>query len=124
MDASDFIGLVAKAGNTPKAAPSLSVEARRLLDHYSDYTKVHKFQRGDLVKLKTGLRCNFRYPHGDRPGIVFEVLDPPLAGGATSPCTAGSLLDLRIGVLDDDGDLILFCYPSQLFEPYDGPIEA
>lgn len=107
------------------ASPSLPapMEARRLLDHFADYSKKHTFRPGDLVRFKPGLNMNYRYPHAGRPGIVLELLDPPIPAEG-QPHLIGVMCNIRVAVLDDDGDFIGFAYPSNQFEPYDGPVEG
>jgi len=74
------------------------------------------FRPGDVVVWKEGC-ANRKRPKADEPGVILEVLDEPIYGQEKS---AGSPyfhepLDLVIGLLDSDGDLVRYCYDSRRF---------
>jgi len=74
------------------------------------------FRPGDVVTWKEGM-ANRKRPKADEYGVVIEVLDKPLYGKEKS---AGSPyfhepLDLVIGLLDSDGDLVRYCYDKRRF---------
>jgi len=74
------------------------------------------FRPGDVVMWKEGC-ANRKRPKADEYGVVIEVLDEPLYGKEKS---AGSPyfhepLDLVIGLLDSDGDLVRYCYDKRRF---------
>ena len=124
MTRDEFLAAL-KGGSVESAAspPPAPMEARRLLDHFADYSKKHTFKPGDLVRIKPGLNMNYKYPRPGRPGVVATLLSTPLPACDTSAPLRGLMADIRVGVLDDDGDFVTFIYPSDIFEPYDGPVE-
>ena len=70
---------------------------------------VETFQPGDIVTWKEGLR-NKKHPLPGTAGIVVKVYDKPLYDmevGCGSPYFREPL-DIVIGVIDDDGDMICF----------------
>jgi len=74
------------------------------------------FRPGDIIKWKEGC-SNRKRPKLDEYGVVIEVLPEPLYGKEKS---AGSPyfhepLDLVIGLLDNDGDLVRYCYDKRRF---------
>eukprot|EP00727_Mastigamoeba_balamuthi_P010807 m51a1_g6349 hypothetical protein (242) ;mRNA; r:79196-80218 len=78
----------------------------------------HKFEVGDAVRWKPGMQ-NKRRPRIDEPAAVAEVLPEPVfdeskdAGGQyfREP------LDIKIAILDDDGEFIVYHFDSRRFEP-------
>lgn len=88
-----------------------------LLDKYHRLNDRHRFEGGSLVRWKPGLR-NKRRPELGEVAIVLEVLDDPvldLTEGSGSTYFREPL-DLIIGVLDDQGDLLAFHADSRRFE--------
>jgi hypothetical protein len=76
-----------------------------------------KFQRGDVVTWKKGLK-NKKYPKEGQLAVVIEQLDQPVIQGERD---SGSPyfhepLDLILGLLDQGGDLMLFHYDKRRFE--------
>jgi len=74
------------------------------------------FRPGDIVMWKEGCP-NRKRPKLDEPCVVLEVLDEPLYGAEKS---AGSPyfrepLDIVLGMLDNDGDLVRYCYDKRRF---------
>lgn len=74
------------------------------------------FQPGDLVQWKHGLK-NKRLPEVDQMGVVVEVLPTPVTDSDKGASGSYFLepLDLRIGIVDDDGDFTIFHYDSRRF---------
>ena len=101
-----------KASNTPEA----------LLAAASTFHKKHQFTAGQLVTWKNGMK-NRRSPEYGEPAIVIEVLTSPLINPGDESGTPyfREPLDIIIGTLDPDGDLLCFHYDSRRFEPYAEP---
>lgn len=101
-----------KAPNTPETlvAAAATFHAR------------HQFTAGQLVTWKKGMK-NRRSPGYGEPAIVIEVLATPLLNPGDESGTPyfREPLDIIIGTLDADGDLLCFHYDSRRFEPYVEP---
>ena len=74
------------------------------------------FQPGDLVQWKAGLK-NKRLPKQDQLGVVVEMLPAPVTDEDKS--SGGSYfmepLDMKVGLIDEDGDFVIFHYDSRRF---------
>ena len=76
---------------------------------------------GLLAVWKRGLK-NRRFPAYGEPTIVMEVLEQPVVDsehGAGWPYFHEPL-DLLLGIVDKDGDFLVYHYDRRRFEPYDG----
>jgi hypothetical protein len=83
------------------------------------FDKVYDFKPGDLVVWKKGLRNKAR-PAPDEPVIVMQILESPLRDESKQDSGTpyfNEPLDLVLGLLDDDGDFVLFHYDKRRFEP-------
>jgi hypothetical protein len=75
------------------------------------------FEHGQVVTWKPGLK-NKKYPKEGQPAVVIKQLPAPIIQGerdSGSPYFQEPL-DLVLGVLDDDGDLMVFHYDKRRFE--------
>lgn len=74
--------------------------------------KKEKFEVGDVVKFKEGLR-NRRLPDNQSSAIVIEVLDTPIANTEESSGSNGfnEPLDVKCSI-EIDGHLEMFYYDS------------
>jgi len=84
------------------------------------FEKVYDFKLGDIVIWKKGLKNKAR-PALNEPAIVMEILEEPLKDETEKG--AGSAyfnepLDLVLGMIDDEGDLLIFYYDKRRFQPY------
>jgi hypothetical protein len=87
--------------------------------HYKTFKTEHEFQGGQLVKWKNGMR-NRSAPQLNQPAIVIQVLAEPIYDNELQ---SGSTyfhepLDLILGVVDKDGDFLIFHFDKRRFEPY------
>jgi hypothetical protein len=71
------------------------------------------------VKWKEGLR-NRKYPAINEPVIVVRVLDTPFFDDSEKPYSAlfREPLDILLGLVDSEGDLVTFHYDRRRFEPF------
>jgi len=74
------------------------------------------FRPGDIVMWKEGC-SNRKRPRADEFAVVIEVLPKPIYGNEKS---AGSPyfhepMDIVLGMLDSDGDLVRYCYDKRRF---------
>lgn len=79
---------------------------------------VTPFQPGKFVQWKAGMQ-NRKFPRAGEPAIVMEVFSAPLF--SQNPDNEGSNvfrepLSLVLGILDEDGDFLLFHYDGRRFE--------
>ncbi len=80
-----------------------------------------QLQAGMLVQWKPGLK-NKKTPEYGKPAIVVEVLNPPILNPDNEAYTTyfREPLGIVVGLLDDDGDFLLFHVDARRFEPYTG----
>lgn len=80
----------------------------------------HDFKAGDIVKWKPGLK-HLTYPADNKPAIVIEALRDPMVNTTVGPESPffGEVLDLRIGVIMDDGGFYAYAVSSQRFELFE-----
>jgi hypothetical protein len=86
----------------------------------TSFDKVYHFKPDDLVVWKDGLKNKARPALGE-PAIVLDILESPLYDPEKSTGTPyfNEPLDLVLGVLDSDGDFIVFHYDKRRFQPYE-----
>lgn len=88
--------------------------ARSLSKAAADYmAEPEQFNPGDLVTWKASLR-NRRFPAYGRPAVVIEVvpgrtISSDEAKGIPEP------IDLTLGILDGDGDFMVYHYEGRRF---------
>lgn len=106
-------------------APSKPVSPAGLRARYLALMDKHTFKSGDLITWKPGLR-HVKYPEDGEPGIVVEVLDPPLieTGFDSSSAYFRNPMDIIIGVILPSGDFMLFHLDSRRFMPYEAPADG
>ena len=82
--------------------------------------KVHVFTKGQLIRLKKGLK-NKRNPAYGKPVIVVEVLEASVMDhdkdSAGTPYFREPLTIIT-GAVDTDGDFVCYHYDGRRFEPY------
>lgn len=91
----------------------------RLSQLAQDYLYEHRFQQGDLVTWKPGLR-NRKMPDYGEPMVVVEVLDEPVYDqtiDSGSPYFREPLT-VRCLLVDEDGDALVFYYDAGRLMPY------
>lgn len=86
-------------------------ELRRL---YQAFNTSETFTLGQLVTWKPRLK-NRRRPVEGEPAIVVEVLDEPLFNEEDSMGSTyfREKMDLKLGLLDEDGDFLFFHFDSR-----------
>lgn len=74
------------------------------------------FKPGDLVQWKLGLK-NKRRPAMGELAVVIEVLPSPIfdAHKGASVAYFREPLDIRLGLLDEDGDFLIYHFDSRRF---------
>ena len=93
--------------------------AKRLTEIYKVFEAKNQFSPGQLVKWKANLR-NRRRPRYDEPAIVLTVLEKPIcdeSDEAASPYFQEPL-NLALGMIDKDGDFLVYYYDSRRFEAF------
>jgi hypothetical protein len=84
------------------------------------FEQAYQFSPGDIVVWKKGLKNRVR-PSYNEPAIVLEILDEPLKDEKTQDSGKpyfNEPLDLKLGLLDADGDFLIFYYDKKRFEHY------
>lgn len=99
------------ASTSPSADEMEALQAR-----LQCFAAQEHFKPGMLVTWKPGLR-NKRLPRYGQPAIVVEVLPEPLLDLSDSPELPywREPLDLLLGILDAEGDLLTWHYDSRRF---------
>jgi len=105
-----------KGGNITRNEPyeelsKLKEKVSRLLQ------PLPKFNTGDVVKWKKGLK-NKKSPKEEQLAMVIQELDEPVIQGERDSGTPyfREPLDLILGFLDQEGDLMLYHYDKRRFE--------
>lgn len=116
-DRVELVERLAQAAGEPAAVTAVE-ERRALVEAYTELTaNREQFEQGQLVQWKRSLR-NRELPEYGRPAIVIEVLDQAILD--TSEPTDSPYhrepLDLVLGVIDGEGDLIALHFDSRRFE--------
>ena len=84
------------------------------------FDKSYEFKLGDLVVWKKGLKNKIR-PSLNEPAIVMQLLDTPLSNPNKQDFGSpyfNEPLDLVLGLINENGDFVLFHYDKRRFEPY------
>jgi hypothetical protein len=92
---------------------------------YREFHRSAQFKPGDLVRWKRPLK-NKKRPRYDEPAIVIEVLakpktDPEKETGSTY---FGEPLDVVLGLIDEDGDFVVYHYDHRRFELWEADARA
>jgi len=92
------------------------IEKLKLL---SDNYKQHcDFKVGDIVKWKEGLK-NKKLPRYKEPAIIMEILTEPLLSDLPSATPYfREKLDIILGIITEEEELITFHYDKNRFELY------
>lgn len=111
-----------EAQDTSGPFPSAQAEAQaaQLANLRESYNQVHYFRAGDLIQWKAGL-SNRSLPRYGQPVIVLSASFEPVVlddhRAAMTPAFRETL-DIKVAVLDTDGEFIAYHYDSARFEPY------
>jgi len=106
--------LMSKSEESPKPAPSMSLEEACLL-----YTKTHKHQVGDIVRFKKGMQ-HVKLPLQEQECVVVEVAKEPIVVSDPQKTLSPYFherLDIRIGFWMPDGEFALIWFDGKRFEP-------
>jgi hypothetical protein len=90
----------------------------QLFDSCHNFFETDKFEKGQLVIWKKGLK-NKRLPHEKQPAVVVEVLEKPLYAEYESGTPYfQEPLDIALAMIGEHDDFIIFYYDSRRFEPF------
>jgi len=91
-------------------------KAEKLQHLAAELNRKEEFKVGDLVVWKASLQ-NKKSPDYDEPRVVTQVLSERVLdqGGNPGSCYFREPLDIVLGELDDDGDLVEHHYDSRRF---------
>lgn len=113
------IDVAIEAGSTAEFGTSLQTKRDLLTAIFQRFQAKDTFQPGQHVKWKSGLRNRLLPDEGD-PAVVIEILAQPILDPTQdtgSPYFQESL-DLRLGMLDEKGELQVYFYDSRRFEAF------
>jgi len=109
----------AEPGNHSKDHKMVALEPcseALLRERLNSFLEKQYFQPGDLVQWKPGLK-NKRLPQQDEMAVVVEMLPVPVTD--QDKASSGSYflepLDIKLGLLDEDGDFVIYHYDSRRF---------
>ena len=87
---------------------------------YASWNTQHDLNPGDIVKLKPGMQGFRNVPRYDKPCVVMELIDPMKYPDAlpNNPYF-GAILDIVIGFITSDGDLLFLHCDRRQFEPFE-----
>jgi hypothetical protein len=91
----------------------VNVAKEKLLTEAFNQYNIHQaFQVGALIQWKMGMK-NRPKPNYNEPAIVMNVLPTPI----DSPVNTEKL-DIKLGLILENGEFALFLYDKNRFEPY------
>jgi|SRR5215471_19873062 len=93
-----------------------------LTNYYTALNQRHQFAPGGFVRWKLGLK-NKRRPEYGTPVVVMEVLPEAVLDlrAESDSRYFREPLDLVIGMLDTDGEFLVYHVDSRRFEQYEDP---
>lgn len=94
-----------------------SIACQELVNIFHDYMQSSQLKPGDVVRWKSNLR-NKRLPNYFEPAVVVEVLETPVIDTTQDFGSPYYLerLDVKLGVLNEEGDFVCFLFDSNRFE--------
>jgi hypothetical protein len=103
---------------------TIAEQAKRLRTAQQAFATKHEFKAGDLVQWKPGMK-NRKRPRYGQPIIVVAVLKEPALDTNPEESSASTPyfrepLDVALGLVDSDGDFLVFHFDSRRFEPFGG----
>ncbi|MEV4736665.1 MULTISPECIES: hypothetical protein [unclassified Microbacterium] len=90
-----------------------------LTARYNELTERHAFVPGQFVQWKPNLRNKIRPAYGE-PAVVIELLEEPALNEEkdTSSPYFREPIDLALGVVDDEGEILIYHFDSRRFAPW------
>lgn len=123
-DVEKFFKLLEERKKSDKELPEIEAQKKAELvqKHYSVLVDKSEtgLQPGMLVKWKDGLK-NRKRPRPNEPAIVINILEKPVFDAESGSGTTyfREPLNLVLGMVDDDGEFIIFHYDSRRFRPFE-----
>ena len=110
--------LISRIGSEREGRQIVDMEKHiaNLKTYVEKYNEAVTFKAGNIVQWKEGLK-NKRLPQYDEPCVVIEVLNEPIfdkEAPLASPYY-GEKLDLKLGLLGDNGEFFTFHYDKNRF---------
>ena len=92
------------------------IAAQRLKDHYADLSKEYIFNVGMLIRRKSGLGTNIRFPEEGQPALITHIkrnsdFKEDKSGAVTRE-------DIVVMVLYNNNMPVELAFDSRYFEPY------
>lgn len=124
-DLEKFVKLLEERKKSETELSELEVKNRAELasKHYEVFSnkEEQQIQKGMLVQWKPGLK-NRKRPRPNEPAVVIDILATPFydqENGSGTPYFREPM-DLVLGMVDDDGEFIIFHYDARRFRPHSG----
>jgi hypothetical protein len=124
-DLEKFVKLLEERKKSETDLPEHEVKNRAELakKHYEVFSNQEEkqIQKGMIVQWKPGLK-NRKRPRPNEPAVVIDILETPfidLENGSGTPYFREPM-NLILGLVDDDGEFIIFHYDARRFRPYSG----
>jgi len=118
-----FYEAIEKKVKESKHSPHLPLGAKKLdllREAFTTFQLENTFKVGDIVRWKNGMKNRLR-PAYSEPAIVIEFNSskPALLNekGSETPYFREPL-DLQLGLLDKDGDFVIYYFDSRRFQPW------
>lgn len=122
-DSKELIGALAKLVNESQQRdydPAGAKKLEPLREALDIFRLEHTFEVGDIVRWKNGMK-NRRKPAYGEPAIVIEFdrnISVRLNDKGPETPYFREPLNLQLGLLDDDGDFVVYHFDSRRFEPW------
>lgn len=120
----DAVKAFLRSAEVSSLSPPLPLEeqVQNLRSALATFLTHHEFHVSQVVRWKKGMR-NRKRPRENEPAIVISVLPEPVFDISVKDSSAATRyfrepLDIVLGVLDSDGELMTFHFDSRRFEPF------
>lgn len=92
-------------------------DCETLRNLFSSFHGNDRFLPGTIVVWKDGLK-NKKFPLYNQPSIVVDHMDSPFISNQdeTGSPYFQERLDLKLGLIDDDGDYVVYTFDSRRFK--------
>lgn len=109
-----------KANIKGKHSMDAGMQIDILKENVKAFHAEHKFEVGNIVRLKSALGKYHSLPELGQAGVVVDIFDPPLTRKSDREAAPykGEKENLRVAFVDKKGEVIYFMFDSRRFEPW------
>ena len=124
-DVRKFLELLSKSTEDWSAPERFKERVESLRTLQRRFLERHELTVGEIVRWKKGLK-NRKRPAYNEPVVVVELLPDPIhdATDESGSTYFRERLDVVLGVLDAEGDFLLYHYDQRRFEPAELPTKG